>query len=108
MTVMSQAVGMMLEHFGRVVVVSAEGNHDISGSIWLRKYIKHVFGDDERVEVIDNEFPFYVYLWEKRCLAFIAVTKLSWLISINYSLNLDLERCGAPRPDLHPCRALPS
>lgn len=70
MTVMSQAVGMMLEHFGRVVVVSAEGNHDISGSIWLRKYIKHVFGDDERVEVIDNEFPFYGYLWGETMLGF--------------------------------------
>lgn len=70
MTVMSQAVGMMLEHFGKVVVVSAEGNHDISGSIWLRKYIKHVFGDDERVEVIDNEFPFYGYLWGETMLSF--------------------------------------
>ena len=70
MTVMSQAVDMMLEHFGRVVVVSAEGNHDISGSIWLRKYIKHVFGDDERVEVIDNEFPFYGYLWGETMLGF--------------------------------------
>jgi len=70
MTVMSQAVGMMLEHFGRVVVVSAEGNHDISGSIWLRKFIKHVFGDDERVEVIDNEFPFYGYLWGETMLGF--------------------------------------
>lgn len=70
MTVMSQAVGMMLEHFGKVVVVSAEGNHDISGSIWLRKYIKHVFGDDERVEVIDNEFPFYGYLWGETMLGF--------------------------------------
>ena len=70
MTVMSQAVGMMLDHFGRVVVVSAEGNHDISGSIWLRKFIKHVFGDDERVEVIDNEFPFYGYLWGETMLGF--------------------------------------
>ena len=70
MTVMSQAVRMMLEHFGKVVVVSAEGNHDISGSIWLRKYIKHVFGDDERVEVIDNEYPFYGYLWGETMLGF--------------------------------------
>ena len=70
MTVMSQAVGMMLEHFGKVVVVAAEGNHDISGSIWLRKYIKHIYGDDERVEVIDNEFPFYGYLWGETMLGF--------------------------------------
>lgn len=70
MYVMCEAVDIMLKHFGKVVIVSAEGNHDISGSIWLRKHIKHVFGDDERVEVIDNEYPFYAYLWGETMLGF--------------------------------------
>jgi len=59
----------MLKKFGKVVVVSAEGNHDISGSIWLRKHIKHVFAND-RVEVIDNDYPFYAYLWGETMLGF--------------------------------------
>lgn len=70
MSVMAEAVKMMLKKFGKVVVVSAEGNHDISGSIWLRKYIKHLFADEPRLEVIDNEFPYYAYLHGETMLAF--------------------------------------
>ena len=69
MSVMSDAVKLMLNKFDRVVVVSAEGNHDVSGSIWLRKYIKHVYAND-RVEVIDNDYPYYAYLWGETMLGF--------------------------------------
>ncbi len=69
MSVMSEAVKLMLNKFDRVVVVSAEGNHDVSGSIWLRKYIKHIFASD-RVEVIDNDYPYYAYLWGETMLGF--------------------------------------
>ena len=68
--VMTQAVKMMLERFGKVIVVQAEGNHDMAGSIWLRKHIKHVFSQDDRVEVIDNEFPYYAYLHGEIMLGF--------------------------------------
>lgn len=70
MSVMAEAVKMMLKKFDKVVVVSAEGNHDISGSIWLRKYIKHLFADEKRLSVIDNEFPYYAYLHGQTMLAF--------------------------------------
>lgn len=70
MYVMVEAISIMLKHFGKVVVVSAEGNHDISGSIWLRKHISHVFNDEPRVEVIDNEFPYYAYLHGETMIAF--------------------------------------
>jgi len=59
--VMTEAVQIMLKRFGRVVVVQAEGNHDLASSVWMRKFIKHRFEDDPRVEVIDNEFPYYAY-----------------------------------------------
>ena len=68
--IMTQAVQMMLKKFGKVVVVQAEGNHDMSGSIWLRKHIKYVFSKDNRVEVIDNEFPYYAYLHGEILLGF--------------------------------------
>ena len=68
--IMTQAVQMMLKKFGKVVVVQAEGNHDMSGSIWLRKHIKYVFSKDDRVEVIDNEFPYYAYLHGEILLGF--------------------------------------
>ena len=57
--VMTRAVEMMLEKFDKVVVIQAEGNHDLASSVWLRKHIKHVFSKNPRLEVIDNDFPFY-------------------------------------------------
>ena len=70
MSVMTEAVRMMLRKFEKVIVISAEGNHDISGSIWLRKHIKHLFANEPRVEVIDNDFPYYAYLHGETMLAF--------------------------------------
>jgi biotin operon repressor len=60
-SVMTEAVQMMLKRFGKVIVVQAEGNHDLASSVWMRKFIKHRFEDEPRVEVIDNEFPYYAY-----------------------------------------------
>lgn len=68
--VMTQAVLMMLKRFEKVVVVQAEGNHDMAGSVWMRKHIKHVFKNEPRVEVIDNEFPYYAYLHGEVMLGF--------------------------------------
>lgn len=70
MSVMAEAVKMMLKKFNNVVVISAEGNHDISGSIWLRKHLKQLFANEKRLTVIDNEFPYYAYLHGETMLAF--------------------------------------
>ena len=70
MSVMAEAVNIMLAHFGKVVIVNAEGNHDISGSIWLRKHLAHLFSKDRRVQVIDNDYPYYAYLHGETMLAF--------------------------------------
>ena len=70
MSVMTEAVRMMLRKFEKVIVISAEGNHDSSGSIWLRKHLKHLFVKEPRVEVIDNDFPYYAYLHGETMLAF--------------------------------------
>ncbi len=78
MSVMAEAVNIMLAHFGKVVIVNAEGNHDISGSIWLRKHLAHLFSKDRRVQVIDNDYPYYAYLHGQTMLAFITVTRSSW------------------------------
>lgn len=62
MDIMVEAIRIMLKKFGEVIVVQAEGNHDMSGSIWLRKHVKHIFGDEPRVKVIDNDYPYYAHL----------------------------------------------
>lgn len=68
--IMTSAVQIMLRKFGEVVVVQAEGNHDLASSVWIRKYMKHRFELDPRVSVIDNEFPYYAFLHGKTMLGF--------------------------------------
>lgn len=61
MTVMDEAVRMMLKKYEKVIFVCAEGNHDLAGSIWLRKFIRKLYEKEPRLEVIDNDFPYYAY-----------------------------------------------
>ena len=70
MEVMTEAIKIMLKRFKKVIVVQAEGNHDMAGSVWLRKHIKHMFVNEPRVEVMDIEFPYYAMLWGEIMLAF--------------------------------------
>jgi len=70
MTVMTEAVRMMLEKYEKVVFVCAEGNHDMAGSIWLRKFIRKLYAKEPRLEVIDNDFPYYAYLHGEIMLCF--------------------------------------
>lgn len=70
MDVMGEAVRLMLKKYGKVHVIQAEGNHDESGSIWLRKHIKHMFKHEPRVTVDDTEFPYYAYLHGQTMLGF--------------------------------------
>lgn len=43
----------------RVVVLMAEGNHDISSSIWLRTMFAALYENEPRVEVMDTPLPYY-------------------------------------------------
>ena len=44
-----------------VLVLMAEGNHDLSSSIWLRVMFKALYEREPRVEVIDSPLPYYAY-----------------------------------------------
>lgn len=59
--VLRQAVSMLLAKHGRVVVLMAEGNHDLASSIWLRTMFKALFENEPRIEVIDTPLPYYAY-----------------------------------------------
>lgn len=60
----------MLKKHDEVIVLMAEGNHDISSSIWLRSIFKRLFAENERVTVIDSPLPYYAYQHGKTMLAF--------------------------------------
>ena len=59
--ILRRIIRMALEKHDKVVVLMAEGNHDLSSSIWLRELFKAVYENEPRVEVIDTPLPYYVY-----------------------------------------------
>lgn len=54
-------VDCALRKHDRVVLLIAEGNHDIAGSVWLRAMFQALYEAEPRVTVIDSELPFYAY-----------------------------------------------
>jgi hypothetical protein len=59
--VLRRVVDMTLASHARVVVLMAEGNHDISSSIWLRTMFAALYENEPRVMVIDSPLPYYIY-----------------------------------------------
>lgn len=64
------AIEKMLEKHEHVRVVICEGNHDLSGSAWLRKCLKKIMSKNERVEIDDTPFPYYAHLHGQIMLGF--------------------------------------
>lgn len=63
-------VDMALAKHDRVVVLLAEGNHDLASSIWLRHMFKALYENEPRIHVIDSELPYYTYQHGETMLAF--------------------------------------
>lgn len=63
-------VDLALRKHERVVLLMAEGNHDISSSIWLRSMFAALYENEPRVKVIDSELPYYVHQHGQTMLAF--------------------------------------
>lgn len=63
-------VDMALAKHETVVVLLAEGNHDMASSIWLRHMFKALYEDEPRIHVIDSELPYYTYQHGETMLAF--------------------------------------
>jgi hypothetical protein len=59
--ILRRLVDFCLARHEKVIVLMAEGNHDMVSSIWLRIMFKSLYENEPRVEVIDSELPFYVY-----------------------------------------------
>jgi hypothetical protein len=54
-------VDRALKKHEKVVLLLAEGNHDISSSVWLRAMFQALYENEPRILVIDSELPYYVY-----------------------------------------------
>lgn len=54
-------VDMALSKHKNVHVIMAEGNHDITSSIWLRAMFAALYEKDSRVTVEESPLPYYAY-----------------------------------------------
>jgi hypothetical protein len=68
--ILRRIVDFALARHEKVIVIMAEGNHDISSSIWLRELFRLLYEDEPRVEVIDTPLPYYVYQHGRTMLCF--------------------------------------
>jgi len=63
--VLRAVIAHALARHRKVVLLMAEGNHDIASSVWLRHMFKALYENEPRVEVIDSELPYYAYKFGK-------------------------------------------
>ncbi len=68
--VIMAAISLLLVKHDKVKVIICEGNHDLVGSLWIRKAIKKIYIKNPRIEIDDTEFPFYAHLHGGIMLAF--------------------------------------
>lgn len=59
--VIRRIVAMLLEKHDRVHILMAEGNHDISSSMWLREWLAVLFENEPRITVELSPDPYYCY-----------------------------------------------
>lgn len=62
-------VGLALAKHKRVVVLLAEGNHDMASSVWLRHLFQLLYEREPRVTVLDSPLPYYVHQHGRTMLA---------------------------------------
>lgn len=67
--IMLKMISMALAKYPRVVVLMAEGNHDIASSVWMRELLKSMFAEEPRVEIVDSATPFYAFEWGQTMIA---------------------------------------
>lgn len=59
--VLRAVIDRALSRHEQVIVLLAEGNHDLASSVWLRHLFGLLYEREPRVSVIDSELPYYIY-----------------------------------------------
>jgi hypothetical protein len=68
--ILRRVVDFALARHARVVVLIAEGNHDMASSVWLRHMFRALYEKEPRIEVISSPLPYYAYQHGETMLAF--------------------------------------
>lgn len=59
--VLRRLIDIALQKHEKVILLLAEGNHDISSSVWLRAMFQALYELEPRIEVIDSALPYYTH-----------------------------------------------
>ena len=59
--ILRRVIAHALTKHEKIIFINAEGNHDLSSSIWLRELFKAVYENEPRINVVDTPLPYYVY-----------------------------------------------
>jgi len=59
--ILRTVINSALQRHHNVILLLAEGNHDMTSSVWLREMFKTLYENEPRIKVIDSELPYYVY-----------------------------------------------
>jgi hypothetical protein len=59
--ILRTVIDLALQKHEKVVLLLAEGNHDMTSSVWLRAMFQALYENEPRLEVIDSELPYYIY-----------------------------------------------
>jgi hypothetical protein len=59
--ILRKVIDQALHKHEKVIVLMAEGNHDMTSSVWLRYMFKALYENEPRVEMIDSDLPYYTY-----------------------------------------------
>lgn len=59
--VLRRLIDVALLKHKNVILLSAEGNHDIASSVWMRCLFAALYENEPRVQVIQSETPYYAY-----------------------------------------------
>lgn len=68
--ILRYAIDRLLLKHEFVIVLMAEGNHDMASSVWLRHIFGLLYENEPRVKVLDSELPYYVHVHGQNMLAF--------------------------------------
>jgi hypothetical protein len=66
--IMRAVIDIALQRHRKVVVLIAEGNHDMGSAPWLRRLLQTAYEREPRVEFIVSENPYYAYQFGKTML----------------------------------------
>jgi len=68
--ILRTVIDKALQKHAKVIVLMAEGNHDMASSVWLRHLFSLLYENEPRVHVLISEVPYYVHCHGKTMLAF--------------------------------------